>query len=231
MVEDHPLEYKDFEGVIPEGNYGAGKVYRWDSGTYHALGATNRKESEELLREGLQKGHLTFILNGTVLKGEFALIRLKKASPKDWLLIKKNDEFAGEQDITKLESADEVADKDSGKKKRLKILEKSGISPDLLRQTGIEENYFAVPHYDPMLATLIDKPFDRRDWIFEIKWDGYRAIDEINKEDVSLVSRNQASFNTRFPAIVDTLKKMQITAVLDGEIVVVDSNGLSLIHI
>jgi len=116
MVEDHPFEYKDFEGVIPEGNYGAGKVYRWDSGTYHALGAANRKQSEELSREGIQKGHLTFILNGAFLKGEFALIRLKKASPKDWLLIKKNDEFAGEQDISKLESAGEAAEKDRGKK-------------------------------------------------------------------------------------------------------------------
>ena len=225
MVEDHPLEYKDFEGVIPEGNYGAGKVYQWDRGTYHALGAANRKESEELLQNGLQKGHLTFILNGTVLKGEFALIRLRKASPKDWLLIKKNDEFAGENDISKLESADEVADKDPGKKKRLKILEKSGLSPALLKQTGIEENDFAVPHYDPMLATLIDKPFDNREWIFEIKWDGYRAIAEINNDDVMLVSRNRASFNTRFPAIVEALKKMRITAVLDGEIVVVDTAG------
>jgi DNA ligase D-like protein (predicted 3'-phosphoesterase) len=118
MVEDHPLEYKDFEGLIPEGNYGAGKVYRWDSGTYHALGASNREESERLSLEGLQKGHLTFILNGTVLKGEFALIRLKKASPKDWLLIKKNDEFAGDEDISRLETAAEIAEKDSGKKKR-----------------------------------------------------------------------------------------------------------------
>lgn len=117
MVEDHPLEYKDFEGIIPEGNYGAGKVYRWDSGTYLAMGASNREESERFLREGLQKGHLTFILNGNFLKGEFALVRLKKASPKDWLLIKKNDEFAGDQDISKLESPDEVSEKKSGKKK------------------------------------------------------------------------------------------------------------------
>ena len=114
MVEDHPLEYKDFEGVIPEGNYGAGKVYRWDSGTYYALGASNREESSKILRAGLQKGHLTFILNGTILKGEFALVRLRKASPKDWLLIKKNDEFVGKQDISKLKSADEIAENKEG---------------------------------------------------------------------------------------------------------------------
>ncbi len=119
MVEDHPLEYKDFEGTIPEGNYGAGKVYRWDSGTYHALGALGREDSSKIFREGLDKGHLTFILNGNFLKGEFALIRLKKASPKDWLLIKKNDEFASDAvDISQHQSPDEIADKESGKKKR-----------------------------------------------------------------------------------------------------------------
>jgi len=109
MVEDHPFEYRDFEGIIPEGNYGAGRVYIWDQGTYHALGTEGRAESEKLLKEGLEKGHMTFILNGNVLKGEFALIRLKKASPKDWLLIKKNDEFASEMDVSKLEAPDEAA--------------------------------------------------------------------------------------------------------------------------
>jgi bifunctional non-homologous end joining protein LigD len=90
MVEDHPFEYKDFEGIIPEGNYGAGNVYIWDKGTYHAVEATDPAKSSEILRAGLEKGHLSFILEGTKLKGEFALIRLKKAAPKDWLLIKKN---------------------------------------------------------------------------------------------------------------------------------------------
>lgn len=98
MVEDHPLDYNDFEGVIPEGNYGAGKVYIWDYGTYHAREAEDKESSSLILKKGLEKGHLTFILNGKKLKGEFALIRLKKASPDDWLLIKKNDEFAGKAD-------------------------------------------------------------------------------------------------------------------------------------
>jgi bifunctional non-homologous end joining protein LigD len=109
MVEDHPLEYKDFEGIIPEGNYGAGKVYIWDYGTYHALDTDDMQQSSRILREGLEKGHMTFILNGEKLRGEFALIRLKKASPKDWLLIKKNDEFAAEIDISVLEAPGEAA--------------------------------------------------------------------------------------------------------------------------
>lgn len=109
MVEDHSLEYKDFEGIIPEGNYGAGKVYIWDYGTYHALDTDDMQQSSRILREGLEKGHMTFILNGEKLRGEFALIRLKKASPKDWLLIKKNDEFAAEIDISVLEAPGEAA--------------------------------------------------------------------------------------------------------------------------
>ena len=117
MVEDHPFEYRNFEGIIPEGNYGAGRVYIWDKGTYHAPGTEDRHESERLLKEGLEKGHMTFILNGNVLKGEFALIRLKKASLKDWLLIKKNDEYASDADISKLEAPDEAADAVLPKKK------------------------------------------------------------------------------------------------------------------
>jgi bifunctional non-homologous end joining protein LigD len=96
MVEDHPLDYKNFQGIIPEGNYGAGKVYIWDYGFYHALETQDRDKSTQIIKDGLEKGHITFILEGEKLKGEFALIRIKKGDPKNWLLIKKRDEFAGE---------------------------------------------------------------------------------------------------------------------------------------
>jgi len=94
MVEDHPLEYRLFKGTIPEGNYGAGKVNIWDKGTYIAPDAVDREESEKTLRNGLKKGHLSFILNGKKLKGEFALVRIRKAGEKNWLLIKKGDRFS-----------------------------------------------------------------------------------------------------------------------------------------
>lgn len=99
MVEDHPLGYKDFQGDIAEGNYGAGKVLIWDKGTYDALGSYEKNNSMEIIRDGLVKGHITFILKGDKLKGEFALIRLKKSDPKNWLLVKKRDEFADSKDI------------------------------------------------------------------------------------------------------------------------------------
>lgn len=97
MVEDHPYAYKDFEGIIPEGNYGAGKVIIWDRGTYRL--DDNAENIENAFKEGLSKGHLGFILEGTKLKGEFALVKLKGKQENAWLLIKKNDEFAIADDI------------------------------------------------------------------------------------------------------------------------------------
>ena len=99
MVEDHPYDYKDFEGTIPEGNYGAGTVIVWDNGTYHLVDAENTEDVTSELLADLQKGHLSFILNGKKLKGEFALVRLKTKKDNTWLLIKKHDEFATEDDI------------------------------------------------------------------------------------------------------------------------------------
>lgn len=89
MVEDHPLEYGKFEGVIPEGNYGAGTVEIWDKGTYHAIGVNGKKENEAALLKGLKKGHLPLFLEGKKLKGDFDLIDMHKEKGNQWLLIKK----------------------------------------------------------------------------------------------------------------------------------------------
>jgi bifunctional non-homologous end joining protein LigD len=102
MVEDHPYDYKDFEGNIPEGNYGAGSVIVWDKGTYHALaGKDGAATGEKLLLAGLKKGHISFVLEGEKLKGEFSLVKMKGKQENAWLLIKKNDEFATTADILK----------------------------------------------------------------------------------------------------------------------------------
>ncbi len=97
MVEDHPYDYKDFKGVIPEGNYGAGIVEIWDKGTYGALTKDKNADDEKLLKTGLKAGNLKFVLKGKKLKGEFALVKIKNNyGEKDnvWLLIKHRDEFA-----------------------------------------------------------------------------------------------------------------------------------------
>ncbi len=99
MVEDHPYDYRDFEGTIPEGNYGAGNVIVWDKGTYHSVESELAKESEKALLAGLKKGYVSFILNGKKLKGEFALVQMKGRDENAWLLLKKNDDYASEKNI------------------------------------------------------------------------------------------------------------------------------------
>ena len=94
MVEDHPYNYKDFEGVIPKGNYGAGIVEIWDKGYYTDESDSEKEQTEEYMNDGLTAGHLHFILHGKKLKGAFALIRMKSREDNAWLLIKQEDEFA-----------------------------------------------------------------------------------------------------------------------------------------
>lgn len=95
MVEDHPYDYKDFAGVIPEGNYGAGIVEIWDSGTYTSIEEKgNATDDKKLLKAGLESGNLKFVLHGKKLKGSFALVRLKDSNSNSWLLIKHNDQYA-----------------------------------------------------------------------------------------------------------------------------------------
>jgi len=99
MVEDHPIDYKDFEGTIPEGNYGAGTVIVWDNGTYTLADQKQSESIEDQFKSDLQNGHISFILNGKKLKGEFALVRLKIKQKNAWLLIKKEDQYAIETDV------------------------------------------------------------------------------------------------------------------------------------
>jgi len=94
MVEDHPYEYKDFEGIIPEGNYGAGIVEIWDEGTYSDIDHLEKKEAEKKLKAGLKAGSLKFTLHGKKLKGEFALVKLKGKQDNAWLLLKHKDKYA-----------------------------------------------------------------------------------------------------------------------------------------
>lgn len=106
MVEDHPFDYKDFEGIIPDGNYGAGEVIVWDKGEYIPLGGgESKEENEKILRKMLHKGDLKFVMLGKKVKGEFALVKMHtvKNNSKDnsWLLLKKDDEFASDEDLTK----------------------------------------------------------------------------------------------------------------------------------
>ena len=99
MVEDHPFDYKDFEGTIPEEEYGGGEVIIWDQGSYQSLSSKDRNESEKLMREGLSKGEIKFVLNGKKLKGEFVLLKMKGRGENNWLLIKHRDNFASKENV------------------------------------------------------------------------------------------------------------------------------------
>ncbi len=207
-VEDHPLDYLKFEGSIPAGEYGAGDVIVWDIGTYapEAGGAT-RKDQEKLIRAGYKKGVLKFILDGKKLHGAFVLVRTERMMGKkeQWLLIKHGDEEATKQPVT----LDEV----------------SALSTK--RISSRRTNRAKMPgFFKPMLATLTEKAFSKPDWLFELKWDGYRCLSFVDGTDIRLYSRNEHSFNDRFPTIAKALRHFsKHTVVFDGEIVALDKTG------
>lgn len=209
-VEDHPFEYRKFEGTIPKGSYGAGNVIIWDEGWYEP-----RQESdnpENTLRKELKDGHLTFVMHGTKLQGEFALIKMHGDDEDAWLLVKKQDEFAKKSDITK----QDVSIK-SGKK----VDEISEVAPDISRYPRIVHPW----RVKPMLCTLVDKPFDNPQWLYEIKWDGYRAIASKYGASYELYSRMGNDYSEHYPPIFEALRNIKHNVIVDGEIVVIDQEG------
>jgi bifunctional non-homologous end joining protein LigD len=238
-TEDHPLDYIDFEGVIPEGNYGAGTVIVWDIGTY---------TTERDIRQQLRDGKISFILSGKKIKGSFSLIRIRQRQ-KQWLLIKSGDDTYAtseeeEEDltITAPESAltgrtnDELNEKKGSEQKR------SGFEARRLRllldnnnsnnNNNIQKENSQFPlSVRPMLAGHADTPFDNKDWVFEVKWDGVRAILLQNKAKgtTKIQSRNGKDITHRYPEItkaMDSVLKNNESVVLDGEIVILNKEGI-----
>lgn len=223
MVEDHPYNYKDFEGNICEGNYGAGNVIVWDNGTYIPADDYKGNPEQKLLAD-LNKGRLSFVMKGKKLKGEFSLVKLKGKQENAWLLIKKEDKYATEDDI--LEKNKSVISKvtlESLEKKSEKKINTEKKKTVTAKPKSIKEAAFI----SPMLAVLTEKPFDNADWVFENKYDGYRTIAVINPYSVELYSRNQLSFTANFEPVADELKKIEHSVVMDGEVVVEDASGRS----
>lgn len=326
MVEDHPVSYIDFEGVIPPGNYGAGVVMVWDIGTWEPLGDPH---------EMLNKGDLKFVLHGQKLKGGFVLAHMRSRRPgskgTEWLLIKHRDEYAvpgfniddpklsrsvltnrtmeeiaadtksaqwesdrpaaiskknewlaaaiakadaersGKANIaanaetakaakaqqakpaaevkksartrtggvatataakrkTKPKNVKSESAAPSSKTKDEKAPEpaaSSSLQKTLQNLKGAEQRP-APSVIHPMLATLVDEPFDDDDWLFEVKWDGYRAVAFLDGGEVRLVSRNQNDMTRQYPELAELpLYVRARTAILDGEIVALDEEGRS----
>jgi len=214
QTEDHPYEYRTFEGVIPEGNYGAGNVIIWDEGWYEARKG-DAANSEATLRRELKKGHLTFILHGKKLHGEFALIRMRDAKEKNaWLLVKKTDIYASASDVTH----DDTSVKSH---QRVDDLGAHGKLPDL---SAYPKKAAPWPVH-PMLSTLVDAPFSKPGWLFEVKWDGYRAVGSKHGDALQLYSRNGLDFSGKYPPVMEALRAFHYDVIVDGEIVVTDETG------
>jgi bifunctional non-homologous end joining protein LigD len=302
MVEDHPVSYFHFEGIIPPGNYGAGTVMVWDTGTWEPLQWSNAQPQPGTAADAsamLQKGDLKFRLHGKKLKGDFVLARMRSRRPgskgTEWLLIKKKDKHAAEAyDIDQYDysvltkrTLDEIANDEgsaewqsnrtaaaTGKKawladaiakadrkkkastaKNAKVADKKvkktpnakpaakdsfassasvavkngSASRDQMLQSlkgAVREPMPQVIH--PMLATLVDEPFQDSDWIYEIKWDGYRALAFIDGRKVRLFSRNQNELTRQYPELADLPSHVKArAAILDGEIIALDEEGRS----
>ena len=303
QVEDHPVSYFDFEGTIPEGNYGAGTVMVWEVGTWEPLSTVpvNGEYVPSTDREAaamLSKGDLKFRLKGTRLNGDFALVHIKGRRPgskgNEWLLIKKKDadavpgfdiekydtsvlsgrtmrQISGDEESEEWTSsrpatrgklkaawlADAVAKADrrkkalttegtgdTGKGKRGKSKRTSAADSvaDKTRTKSAKSSVSAVPSVvkglagavprsmprtiQPMLATAVERPFDDPNWLFEIKWDGYRAVAFIDDGGVRLVSRNQNDLTAQYPELRDMPKFIKAKrAVVDGEVVALDEQG------
>ena len=229
-VEDHPLSYGSFEGTIPPKQYGAGTVIVWDKGSWEPLGDP---------KEGLKKGKLAFTLHGQKLNGQWELVRMRKdGEPKEpWLLFKKRDEFArpqGEYDVVSALPDSVIAKplKTRAATRPPKATKSAGNGKSRGRpaRTGMPEGAVrASPPavMSPQLATLSDSPPTEGNWIYEIKFDGYRIMARINKGKVSLITRGGHDWASKMPHLVAELKKLGArSAWLDGEIVVLGRNGV-----
>ena len=251
-VEDHPLEYGEFEGNIPAGNYGAGSVMLWDRGTWELLG-------DAPVAEQLARGDLKFRLHGEKLKGEFAIVHMKnRGKGNEWLLIKKRDadavpgwdieQFAWsvlsgrtQQEIGQGLPARKTKQETAGdpqrewKSRPAKHASKTAVKSAPPSKTKPAANPASLPGavkaamptaITPMKAALAEKPPHGDEWLFEVKWDGVRAICFIQNEAVRLVSRTGHSCEKQYPelsVIPHYLAASQ--AILDGEIAALDEKG------
>jgi bifunctional non-homologous end joining protein LigD len=218
-VEDHPLEYGKFFGEIPEGNYGAGTVEIWDKGTYQPVEIEKGNTAEDTLLNQYKKGNLKFILHGKYLNGEFALVRMH-GQDKNWLLIKKSDDYSAKKfniealkPINSFHKNGKIVSNGKTKKETDKHVEKTEEAWKHLQQ--------------PMLAKLSSGIQNNANWLYEMKYDGYRALTKISNGKAEMWSRNGNSFNKQFAPLVAELENTDAEIILDGEVVIENKKGIS----
>jgi bifunctional non-homologous end joining protein LigD len=219
QTEDHPLEYADFEGMIPAGNYGAGAMIVWDRGIY-------RSRDGRSPAEGLDQGKLDLELEGHKLCGRFALVRTKRGAGREWLFFAKRAAGAAGAALIEREPASVL----------------SGLTVQELRdgrrldaeleaaaaRVGAPRRALDAASLRPMLAGVEDEPFRRRNWLFELKYDGVRALAEKRGERVRIFARSGAERTAQYAEVANALRHLPLEdAILDGEIVAIDALGRS----
>lgn len=235
LVEDHPWDYKDFEGIIPSG-YGKGTVIVWDEGKYETteIKEKDKKAQEHSLTAQFWKGSMKFTLHGHKLKGDFLLTRLRDKGENAWYLTKIKDHYATANDVAAknrsvlsgktLEQVAAAPQREWQSHKPAKKEEKAG--PDEIEKRLKAGKKSAMPvSVSPMLCTLIHQPFNDSAWLYEVKWDGYRIIAFIKKGKVVLKSRGNQDYTAKYPPVAAAFEQLGYDAVIDGEVVVADENN------
>jgi bifunctional non-homologous end joining protein LigD len=257
MVEDHPFDYKDFEGIIPKGEYGGGTVIVWDKGTYEPIEKIKGKKAQEKhLLSQLKAGSVKIILHGEKLQGEFALVKTHGMGENGWLLIKHKDDFTSSSDITTKEKSvlsgktiaemektsekvwqhgheedvivDEELDEEIGSEKMEEEVAAEGAEDLDVKSILKSAPKSKVPaNIKPMKATLVDEPFDEPGWLFEVKWDGYRSLAFLDKKEGVQLISRNNLPFEKYYPINEALKGWGMNAVLDGELLVLNEKGIS----
>ena len=234
-TEDHPMQYLDFEGVIPKGQYGGGTMIVWDQGSW---------TPEHDAQKGLAKGHLDFALEGERLKGRWHLVRMRprpREKKEQWLLLKSDDSFArapGEPEITDEETTSLLSGRTNDE-----LAAGGEVREDhAARQAVVRERATAAPNakiagakkgilpafVEPSLATLAERAPNGADWLHEIKFDGYRIQARIEGDKVRLLTRKGLDWTDKFGSVAEALKALKLgSALIDGELVVEDEAGIS----
>jgi bifunctional non-homologous end joining protein LigD len=222
QVEDHPIDYGDFEGVIPKGQYGGGTVLLWDRGTWEPLHDP---------ADGFAQGKLHFILHGEKLQGEWSLVRMHGPSGdggKNWLLMKMQDKYASK-------TRDILTQAPQSVKSKRDLAAIAGDREDVWSSEAKKTAKLEKAHkakfpekFSPQLAVLAEQPPVGDQWIHEIKFDGYRLLSFIKSGEVTLYTRNGLDWTEKFPGIARALGKLKVdSAIVDGEAVALDEKGHS----
>lgn len=233
-VEDHPLEYAGFEGIIPKGQYGGGTVMLWDKGTWIS--------KDENPTKAYKEGKLTFELKAQKLKGVWTLLRMGK-NDKTWLLIKGKDKYArssSEYDVLKAKpnsalskkTMDEIADEAENV---WNVLDPPKNKKRVLKKKQREQLTFNLdlPHLSmpkiiyPQLATLVDEPPAGDEWVHEIKFDGYRLLALKQGDNLRLMTRRGNDWTNKFKNLLPAIKSIPYDFIFDGEVVVLDNKQRS----